>query len=439
MSDTKKTAAFDLRSVVSDKTLPKVVDVVVIGGGIIGAAATWHLAKRGLRVALCEKGVIGGEQSGRNWGWCRNTLRDPAEIPLMLQSMRDWRDPDVFGRLDTGFRTNGIMYFNDANNEASHHAWLERITPFGLDSTMLSRREIEHLLPDGTHQVRTALYTASDGCAEPDRATVVIIEDARRLGAHILTGCAVRSVEAEAGRLSAIVTEHGTIRTSTALIASGIWSRLFLGNLGIDFPQLKVLGSVSKTAPMSGGPDISLAGINFGWRKRADGGYIVSQANATVVDIVPDSFWLFPQFLPIFTKSLRSLKLRIGSRFIEEARLAKHWNADEISPFEMIRIADPAPIDQVLSQSYQKIADAFPFFQRLNITGKWGGLIDVTPDALPAIGPLAKVPGLFLASGFSGHGFGLGPGGGRLAADLITGMKPDIDATSFKPSRFGGI
>src|SRR5437588_5340795 len=95
--------ALRLRAVRSDAVLPKAVDVVVVGGGIVGSAATWHLARRGLSVALCEKGVIAGEQSGRNWGWCRNTLRDPAELPLMRHSMEDWRDPTVFGALATGF------------------------------------------------------------------------------------------------------------------------------------------------------------------------------------------------------------------------------------------------------------------------------------------------------------------------------------------------
>ena len=79
--------ALQLRTIHSDATLPKSVDVVVIGGGIAGVSAAWHLAKRGHAVALCEKGAIGAEQSGRNWGWCRNTLRDPAELPLMRHSM----------------------------------------------------------------------------------------------------------------------------------------------------------------------------------------------------------------------------------------------------------------------------------------------------------------------------------------------------------------
>ena len=212
-----------LARVPDDGDVPREADAVVIGGGIVGVTTAWHLAQRGLKTVLIEKGVIGGEQSGRNWGWCRNTTRDPAEIPLMIHAMRDWRDPKVFGGLATGFRTTGIAYFTYSDNEAEQLQWLERVRGAGLDSRMLSRRELDGLLPGNKGAAKGALYTPSDGCAEPELAAPAIASDARRLGASIHTNCAARGIETSAGRLSAIVTERGVIRTSLAVLAGGIW------------------------------------------------------------------------------------------------------------------------------------------------------------------------------------------------------------------------
>ncbi|MBX3567044.1 MAG: FAD-binding oxidoreductase [Rhizobiaceae bacterium] len=431
-------AALQLRAVRSDPALPKSVDVIVIGAGIVGAVAAWHLAKRGLAVALCEKGVIAGEQSGRNWGWCRNTLRHPAEIPLMRQSMRDWRDGAVFGRLDTGFRTSGILYFTgrNAGDEAAYEAWLRSVDGFGLDSRMVTASEAARLVPGGAAPTQGGLFTASDGGAEPEKATAAIAEAARSLGATIHGGCAVRAVEMQAGKVSGVVTEHGRIGCGTVLLAAGVWSRLFAGNLGLDLPQLKVMGSVMRTHPLPAGPDVSVAGRRFGWRRRQDGGYIVSQADATIFDIVPDSFRLLRDFRPAFSTGLKTLRLRIGRQFIEEARLARRWRADEVTPFETVRIAEPEPAGRVLEQAASKVSEAYPVFAGMKIAGRWGGLIDVMPDALPVIGPVRAVPGLFLATGFSGHGFGIGPGAGRLAAEMIAGDRPCVDAGGFRLDRF---
>lgn len=436
MSAEHGTAALGLLPVVSDAQ-PAAADVVIIGGGLIGVAAAWHLAARGLSVTLCEKGVIGGEQSGRNWGWCRNTLRDPAEIPLMIKAMEDWRDPAVFGGLDTGFRTTGIAWSHDARGGAAQAAWLGQIAGAGLSSRLLSRREFAALISDGELAGEGALYTPDDGCAEPARAAPAIARDAQRLGARIVTHCAVRGVETSGGRLSAVVTEKGVIRTTQAVLAGGIWSRLFAGSLGIRFPQLKVLGSVSITAPRAGGPDLSVSAQGFGWRRRDDDSYVLSRANATVADLGPDHLRLAVPFLPLLRQSLRELRFRLGRSFVTEAMMPRRWSLDRPSPFEAHRISDPAPVAPVIQRARAEAAKQMSFFRNLPLAKSWGGYIDVTPDALPAIGELAALPGLVLASGFSGHGFGIGPGAGRLVADLIDGTAPVVDPRPFAPTRFG--
>lgn len=430
--------ALGLCLVRGDTDLPSSTDVVVIGGGLVGVTAAWHLARGGHRVVLCEKGEIGAEQSGRNWGWCRNTLRHPAELPLMQQSMRDWRDPAVFGALDTGFRTTGVAYLcgRNRNDEETYLAWLKAAGPFGLDSRMLTPREVDDLIPGSAQRPAGALYTASDGCAEPGKAAPAIAEAARALGTTLMTQCAVRTIERQAGRVGAVVTERGRIGCRAVLLAGGIWSRRFAGNLGIDLPQLNVMGSVMYTAPMEGGPEVSVAGRRFGWRKRQDGSYIVSQADATIFDIVGDSFRLLDDFRPALVNGFKTLRLRVGRRWIEESRLARRWRPDETTPFEQVRIADPEPAHWVLKEAERKIAAAYPFFSNLKIMGRWGGYIDVTPDALPVLSAVEQLPGLYMATGLSGHGFGLGPGAGRLAAQLVLGETPVVDPAPFRLHRF---
>ncbi len=192
---------------------------------------------------------------------------------------------------------------------------------------MLSSAEVTRLLPNSTRTWPGALYTPSDGGAEPEKAASAIAEAARRHGAAILSSCAVRGVEQQAGRVSAVVTERGRIACQAVLVAAGVWSRLFCGNLDLRLPQLKVRASVMRTEPLSGGPDISVAGPRFGWRKRQDGGYIVSQAGATIIDIVPDSFRLLPDFLPALKRGERDLRLRLGHRFVEEWKVPRLWGS----------------------------------------------------------------------------------------------------------------
>src|SRR5207245_669755 len=135
-----------------------------------------------------------------------------------------------------------------------------------------------------------------------------------------------------------------------------IWSGLFCRSLGIRLPQLKVRGSVMRTGPLPGAPEVSATGPGFGYRKRADGGYIVSQPSATIVDIVPDSFRYLGDFLPMLKSEWRGLRLSLGGRFLTEARLPRRWALDRPSPFEAMRIADAEPSRPVLDESARNIA-----------------------------------------------------------------------------------
>ncbi|MDQ0456324.1 NAD(P)/FAD-dependent oxidoreductase [Rhizobium paknamense] len=424
-------------AVPTGNVLPEKVDVVVIGGGIVGACTALTLAERGVSVALCEKGLIGGEQSGRNWGWVRQMGRDPSELPLAIESLALWKGMNSRIGDETGFRQTGIAYLcRNRRQEADYEAWLVHARAFGLDSRLLKSEELGQQFPGITGDFTAALHTSTDGRAEPLKATPAIARGAMRAGAHVLTGCAVRSIERTAGAISGVVTERGPIACSSVVLAGGAWSRLFSGNMGVDFPQLKILASVARATSVEGVPDMPVGADNFSFRRRLDGSFTVAMRNANVAPIVPDSFRLFTDFMPTLIKSWRELTLRVGNHFIQEWRTPKRWAADDITPFEQVRILDPAPYERFNREGFAHLVKAFPAFAKSRLTQSWAGLIDVTPDAVPVIGPVPGNPGFYIASGFSGHGFGIGPGAGKLMADLVTGDRPTIDPALFRFERF---
>src|SRR3984957_15126730 len=168
----------------SDEVLPARADVVVIGGGIIGTSAALFLAKKGISGAPCEKAHIAGEQSSRNWGWCRKMARDPRELPLVIESLRLWERMNETVEAETGFRTCGIMYLGETEADLARlEGWLDHAREYQLDTRVIGGAEVAQLLPGLAKKWAGALYTPSDGKGEPQLAAPAIAEAARRLGA----------------------------------------------------------------------------------------------------------------------------------------------------------------------------------------------------------------------------------------------------------------
>ena len=130
------------------------------------------------------------------------------------------------------------------------------------------------------------------------------------------------------------------------------------------------------------------------------------------------------------------VRLRLGKRFMTELRQPTRWKLDAPSPFEAVRTLDPPAHEPILRQAQTHLTEAFPAFRAMRVAGRWGGMIDVTPDGLPIISAVDALPGFFLATGFTGHGFGISPGAGRLMAELVTGETPVVDPSPFRYSRF---
>ena len=168
--------------------IPASADIVIIGGGIVGVSTAWFLAQQGVNVVLCEKGHIAGEQSGRNWGWVRVQGRDTREMPMMMDSMRIWRGlANEIGE-DVGYTETGCIYAAENERQLSDLArWIETAREYDLDTRIISADELGQHVRGSAISWPGALYTASDGRAEPHKATPAIARAVVRRGATVLT------------------------------------------------------------------------------------------------------------------------------------------------------------------------------------------------------------------------------------------------------------
>lgn len=412
--------------------LPQAVDVTVIGGGIIGVMTAWALRKSGLSVLVCEKGRIAGEQSSRNWGWIRQQGRDYAELPIMMDTIRIWKSLDDKLRSRIGFQQRGITYL--ARNEsklAEYEKWLVGARDFGVDTRLLTRRETEALLPNSANWIG-AITTPSDGMAEPFVAVPELARAAAESGVIIREDCAVRSLDIAGGQVQGVYTEHGLVRCERVVVAAGVWSSLFLGNHGISIPQLGVVSSVISTQAMPSFFPAAACDDRFAIRRRADGGYTVTPWSTHDFFIGPAAFRNVFAYIPQLREDFRSTRFSLSApkNYPDAWGTKRRWTADQQTPFEHCRILHPRPNQKELDRVLGYFAEAFPSIGKPQVRSSWAGMIDTMPDLLPLVDQ-APIGGVTIATGMSGHGFGIGPGMAEVVADMVQQRRPRYDLSAF--------
>ncbi len=347
--------------------------VIVIGGGISGTAAAWELARHGVSVTLLERGDLASMASGWTLAGVRQSGRHPAELPLAKAAIRRWETLDNELNQDIEYRQHGNLRLALTPNDVpAIQQVVADANAAGIAATWLDGADAVHeVAPALTSNLVGASFCPTDGHANPQLAVLAFAEAARRAGAEIRTGVEVLGIETDGRRVTGVTTSTATIPCERVIAAAGVYAPRLLGPLGIHIPFTIVVVPAIQTeavAPMLG----QVLGIptgGFAGRQQADGRFRLTGSSLP---------WT-----------------------------ATDHTADNVMP-------TLSQLAATLSWSTRLI----PALEHVRATAIWGGLIDKTPDALPVIEATPEVDGLVVATGFSGHGFCLGPVTGEILADL---------------------
>lgn len=411
------------------------VDAIIIGGGIVGCATAYYLARRGLKPVLFEKGVIAGEQSSRNWGFVRQQGRDPIELPLMIEGNRIWRTLEAELEADLGWRQAGnLAIAADETRLAAFERWLPIAKAHGLDSRIVSKSEIEALVPGIAKTWSGGLYTASDGQAEPDLVTAALAAAAVRHGAQIVEGRAVHQIDMAGGKVTGVKTKEMSLKADTVVVAAGAWSARLLRTLGLYYPQALLRASVARIRTVR---EISAAGVwtpAVAFRQRRDGTLNISSGQIDY-DITLDDTRNWRSFYPLLRENRGRASFHAG-RPLWRSVVDQLRGTSDGEIFERTPTLDPPVSRQQVTKAMAGLKLVLPGIESASIERSWAGMIDMTPDAVPVIDEVK--PGLILAAGFSGHGFGMGPIAGRLVSEWIEDGRPGMNVSGFTLKRFEG-
>jgi glycine/D-amino acid oxidase-like deaminating enzyme len=174
----------------------------------------------------------------------------------------------------------------------------------------------------------------------------------------------------------------------------------------------------------------------IGIRRRQDGGYTVAHGSILDHFLTPDTLRFSLQFLKALKHEIGNLRISFGKPFFEALGMPKKWALDQESPFERMRVLNPEPNLRVLKKVRANLDEVFPELAGTPFVESWAGMVETTPDVIPVMGEHASIPGFHIATGLSGHGFGIGPGAGKALAAMLTGADSGIDLTPFRLSRF---
>jgi sarcosine oxidase subunit beta len=359
-------------------------DVAIIGAGIAGSATAHRLASEGLDVIILEKSTVGFQASSRNAGGVRHMFRAPVEIPLARYSIDLWSGLSEELGHDVQYRQNGCirLALNEAEVVSLREAF-ERDRKAGLPVELLGPGEIEEVIPVNPGKALLASYCPMDGHASPAETCRAFEIGMRRAGVTVREQ--VRVERAERGRTAFSIKGEGLdVEAGALLISAGPWSTELLSQFGINIPLALRRPEMAETTILEPflKPFIGLGDLRGYGRQTVDG------------------------------------RMHMGIR-----NLDADLDAPE-STHELIRNA------QSLWSSL------FPQLENAEIERSWSGFTARTPDECAIVSGVPEVPGLFVATGFSGHGFALGPGVGSVMADLIRGKKPAADISGLRIDRF---
>jgi sarcosine oxidase subunit beta len=373
------------------KDLPEHASVVVIGGGVIGTSIAFHLAESGVTdVVLVERDELACGSTSKAAGGVRASFSNAANIAIGLRGL------DVYSRFaqdygqEIDFTRDGYLYL--LSDQINVNVFTESVAlqnSHGVPSRMITPEEAKKRSPlIGTEGMLAACWSPDDGKATPESVVMGYAAAARRHGARIIRHCAVTDIESSGGAITAVVSEHGRIATNTVVCAAGAWSRSIGEMVGVDIPVTPVRRQIAFTEPITDLPESS---------------------PSLTIDF-PSNFYFHP----------------------EGKGLLLGWS----DPNEPAGFNLRFELDDWLLGLGEIAATRAPAVLDYGISSGWAGLYEITPDRNQIIDRSTKVEGLLIATGYSGHGFLMGPATGEIVRDLYHGKQPGYDISSFALDRF---
>ena len=361
-------------------------DVVVIGAGVHGASAAYHLASRGVRTLVIEKTSPAGGPTGRSSAICRAYYTNAFLASAARDSIAMLRDFEEHTGRESGFRRSGLLVLHAAEDEPTVREVVPRLNDQGILTDLLEPQQVKTEWPAfDLEGISVAAFEHDAGYADPVLTTQGLFERARELGAGALLGHRVTGIEQ---RSDAWVVQAGdtAVAAERVLIAAGPWSRTLAAMVGADLP-LTVERHIVAT---------------FAWS---------DEVRVPAHGDLPNGYYFRPEGEELFL----------------------------VGPLHPEPTVDPDAFDERVGADEAsglgaRVVNRVPGLQHATARGGWASLYDVSPDWQPVIGEIA--PGVFVDAGTSGHGFKLAPALGRHVADLVTGAAPDPGLAQFHPARF---
>ena len=356
-------------------------DIAVIGGGIVGLATAYFLASMGRTVAVLERRTFGWEASGRSAAGVRQQGRDPREIPLSMLAVRLWATLDRELQGETGYRRDGNVFVAlSREGMAQLEEKAEREQALGLEVELLTAKQLRSRVPAVSERCVGGKYCPTDGVAEPALMMPSLARAVGRAGGELYPGTEALDFVVRDRRVVSILTERVEFRPNVTVLAAGPWTVLLTTRLGVPVPITPIRSQLVQTEAIS----------------------------------------------PVCKEFLISRELGVYCRPAPGGTMLIGGECMRDEP-------DPRAAGET---ARQRISSCIPALEGVPIRRTWSGLLDMTPDESPMIGPLPGLRDCFIAAGFSGHGFCLGPGVGRLVAGWIADGKPSLPLDALSPARF---
>ncbi len=368
----------------------KQYDVIIVGGGVIGNAMAYNLKKAKSNVLVLESSEIGNGGSSRNGGGVRQSGRDPRELPLAMYAIKDlWPGLSEELGVDVEYHKQGNLRLGKTE---AHAKILQNIVnqglALGLELRLVDNQEARDICPYMSKEVTVASYCPTDGHANPMKATLAFYKKAREMGASFISGEKVTGIKLQKGKINGVVTESNLYEAPIVIVAAGIESKPIINTVGIDIPMHRML------------------------------------LEALITEVQPP---MFPQMLGTAAADFYGHQTDHGSFVFGGSSGLEPFTSEEAMPITRTYTAPSI---------CRGIMGYFPVLRSVNIVRTWSGFTDETADHVPVLSRVDELPGLYLACGFSGHGFGIAPAVGQLMAELVVEGKPSLSLDAFRYDRF---